>query len=806
MRGWERLIVACMALLLTGLLMKSMSPPTGRVVGALAALDQSAAAENSLHRDVLSASAGLLPHYDSLASHTAEMDRALGQLRPRLADDEQKQLGGQLAANLARQSQLTERFKTSNALLRNSLAFFAAENVRSRSGGAAPTLRADSDRLSGAVLALSIGATASARQEVDDAISELARRCGTGHCTAEVGKLLAHGRILQKELPVSQGTIKALIRSDAPPSLDRLRGLLARDREAAEAVAGRYRMLLYFCSLVLLLLLVRWGLKIRAHGRAMHRQLALEHVLSRFSTRLIATSSHRIVPEIRTMLGDLADTLGARFAIMQVGQKDPISASPHGEIGTVDWHGVVRLLDNRRTSRQDGISRLVTTLLPAGTPERRLLEGLGAGFLYFVQPQADSAERNLLVLGLPRGEGHWTCSQLKVLRAAVDAVSLVLDHAEVRRERATLRRQLEHAGRMETIGAFASGVAHNFNNLLGAISGHAEMAAVGLDGHVPASIHVDQIRAAAERGQHLISGLLHYGRRRGGRHQVVDLASLLEECRSTAAAALGDGYPIDLSEVADLHVSADPSELLQVFLNLVNNAAQATPEGGIVRIGTRREPTADSDGLVSEAVVITVTDEGIGIAQGLLTRVFDPFFTTRPAGTGLGLSTARDIVREHGGELKLESVAGQGTVASVRLPLIANVRHPSSDMRRLMGTGEGVLYLARSEADRLTGEELLAALGYEPSGYIDPDRALQAWQAEPDRFDALLAADLDFEARAARLFAEVRRLRPSTPRILGLRRTQEHRALTLSDRGVTAILPFPFDARELASTLAQSPA
>jgi len=805
MRGWERLIVASMALLLTALLLMSMSPPTGRVAEAMGALDQFAAAENDLHRDVLSASAGLLPHYDSLAAHTAEMDRALGRLLPRLADGEQRQLGGQLSANLTRQLQLTERFKTSNALLRNSLAFFAAENVRAPSLDGAPTPRADSDRLSGAVLALSVGATSSARVEVDGAISELARRCGTGRCSAEVGKLLAHGRILQAELPISQSTIRALIRSDAPPSLDRLRGLLARDRQAAETAAGRYRMLLYLCSLLLLVLLVRWGLQVRAHGLALRRQLALEHVVSRFSTRLIATASDRIVPEIRIMLDDLAGTLGARFAIMQVGRKDPISVSPCPGIETGDSDAIAGLIDSHPTSRQDGISRLARSMVATNTVARRVLDRLETDFLYFVQPQTEGADRNLLIFGMPCGEGHWTTNQLKVLKAALDAIALALERAEGQRERASLRRQLEHAGRMETIGAFASGVAHNFNNLLGAIGGHVEMASASLDPDAPASIHIDQIRASAERGQHLISGLLHYGRRRGGRHQIVDLSTLLEECRTTAAAALGDGYRIELETIAGLHVSADASELLQVFLNLVNNAAQAMPAGGIIHIGVRRDPGIDPTASVADGVVVSVADAGIGIAPELLARAFDPFFTTRPGGTGLGLSTARDIIREHEGELTLEAGSGGGTMANVRLPIAATEDRCGADGSHRRGRGEGVLYLAKNEADRLTGEELLAALGYEPTGYADPTRARQAWIQEPDRFQALLAADIEFDAPTAELFAEVRRLRSTTPRILGLRRTQDHRALTLSNRGVTSIVQFPFDARELASTLAQSP-
>jgi signal transduction histidine kinase len=799
MRGWDRLVVAFMTVLLTALLFNAIPRSAGTISRALGALDLFVIAENDLHRDVLSSSAGLLPHYDSLALHVDTMEHAMHQLWPTLEDEEQRSLGRQMVANLGLQMQLTERFKTSNALVRNSLAYFAEKNARAGSGEVPPSVRAASARLSSAVLSLSIAATESARSEVDQSIADLEAKCRIARCTGDVDRLLAHGRILQTQVPASQDAVKSLIRCDTPASLDRLRALLTRKRQAAETVAGRYRTLLYVCSLVLLLLLVRWGLRIRAHSLAMRRKLALEHVVSRFSTRLIAASDDSIESEIRAMLGDLSNRLDARFALMQLGEAGLVCFSQQGLLSDGDVGLLARLSRHHSASHRNDVTRLSSKALRSGTPARMLLERLDAGSLYFIEAQPEGATRQSIVIGLPRCRVDWRTVQFKVLKTALDAACLASERAAGRRERAALRVQLEHAGRMETIGAFASGVAHNFNNLLGAIDGHGEMAAACLDPEAPAASHIEQIRASAERGRQLISGLLHYGRRRIGLRQQIDLARLLTECRSTATAALDDVYDVQLDEAAKLIVSGDPSELLQVFLNLINNAAQAMPGGGVIRIGVAVDPAMEGTAPSREFAAVTVEDEGRGLTSDLLDQVYEPFFTTRPGGTGLGLSTARDIVREHGGELMLQSAAGKGAVAVVRLPLAANVDHPGD--RGWKGAGQTVLYLAPTEPDRLAGEELLAALGYEPQGFTLAERAIGAFIEEPDRFDVVLAAGGKFDAGTESLFSEARRRRPRIQRILGLKHPKQQHAQMLASRGVTVILQFPFDPRELASAL-----
>jgi CheY-like chemotaxis protein len=186
----------------------------------------------------------------------------------------------------------------------------------------------------------------------------------------------------------------------------------------------------------------------------------------------------------------------------------------------------------------------------------------------------------------------------------------------------------------------------------------------------------------------------------------------------------------------------------------------------------------------------------------LLRKVYEPFFTTKASGTGLGLSTAREIVSEQGGALMLDSVVGQGTTATIWLPLI---EHEASDApvaeSPIQGDGEVVLLVAASELVRMRTEELLAALGYEPVGFATAAAAAEALRKAPKRFDAMLVGDMPLDSDTHLLLETARKLAPEMPRIFSIMHAADYHADKLVEAGITTVVQFPPEPREVAMTL-----
>jgi signal transduction histidine kinase len=224
------------------------------------------------------------------------------------------------------------------------------------------------------------------------------------------------------------------------------------------------------------------------------------------------------------------------------------------------------------------------------------------------------------------------------------------------------RRAAEHLRRAEqlkTLGEMAAGMAHEVKNPLAAIRSAAQILGTrvgGKEAEFPGLIvrEVDQVNR-------VVNDFLDYARPAPLRREPVKLSALLDSCLQLLAPVIHEkGVDVVKELPADEGaVSADPNQLRQVFLNLILNAVQAMGEGGTLKLCV--EPAGHS-------IRVTVGDSGPGIESEKLKRIFEPFFSTKPGGTGLGLPIAQQIVAEHGGRLVLESSPGHGTTATVFLP------------------------------------------------------------------------------------------------------------------------------------------
>jgi signal transduction histidine kinase/CheY-like chemotaxis protein len=404
-------------------------------------------------------------------------------------------------------------------------------------------------------------------------------------------------------------------------------------------------------------------------------------------------------------------------------------------------------------------------------------------------------------------------AELGLLRMALDAVVNAMGRNQLEQERARFERSLQQARRMETVGALASGIAHNFNNIVGAILGYTEMAEAQLASDSPPARNLGEIRRAGERARDLVDQILAFGRRREAQGTPVNVKGLVAETSSLLHASLPPRIKLVIHEVPDAAVvSGELGQLQQVILNLCSNAAQAMDQVGCVEIETTVPEITEAQSLThgdlasGRYVRIAVSDTGGGMDKATFERIFEPFFTTRLAGSGLGLATVREIVREHGGAINVYSAPGVGSCFEVWLCCIAaSATAPHDKLSDLsLGRGETVLVVDEANERLLAGEEMLAALGYEPVGFTRAGDALAACRTVPKRFDALVVGHLVPPDSALDLAAALHQAAPDVPIFLAMASADEIGADALVAAGISEVVRRPLISAEIASALARS--
>ncbi|MEZ4371346.1 MAG: ATP-binding protein [Polyangiaceae bacterium] len=366
------------------------------------------------------------------------------------------------------------------------------------------------------------------------------------------------------------------------------------------------------------------------------------------------------------------------------------------------------------------------------------------------------------------------------------------------------QRSVQHAQRLESVGQLTGGVAHDFNNLLAVITGCLELLKVRAGENRPVIELADRALTAAERGAALVQRLLAFSRRQMLNPEPTDVNSLVTDVLELSRRSLGEHIEIETQLCADLWpVLVDASQLENAILNLVINARDAMPDGGILMISTNRfRVDVAEDGLVvGEYVKISVSDTGTGIPREHLGRVFEPFFTTKETGrgSGLGLSMVYGFVTQSHGAVRIHSESEAGTSVELFLPRVGFVPHaePEESSEQPRGRGELVLVVEDDPAVRRTVVSVLEELGY---------RVLEASTAA-DAFELLQQTDVDLlltdvvlggTASGPELVERARERMPSLNIIFMTGYAEQH----LSAVGRDAhILKKPFRAPELARLL-----
>jgi two-component system cell cycle sensor histidine kinase/response regulator CckA len=388
--------------------------------------------------------------------------------------------------------------------------------------------------------------------------------------------------------------------------------------------------------------------------------------------------------------------------------------------------------------------------------------------------------------------------------------------------RKQLQDQLLRSQKMEAFGQLAGGVAHDFNNFLTAILGYSDLALDTLGAKSNAASHIVEIREAAGRASTLTGQLLAFSRKHPLAPRIVEVNSVISNMERSLLRLLGENVSVVCHlhrEEQGAHIRVDPSQLTQVLLNLAVNARDAMRGGGQLTLETSSvtiEPITETEIALEEPgpgdyVLISVTDNGIGMDEETKAHLFEPFFSTKDEGSGLGLATSYGIIRQSGGSIQIESELNKGTTVRIYLPKVDPPARTYRKRNGKMPTGtETILVLEDDVSVRHISVRVLRSLGYEVIEAANGDDAQRLIAQQGTRKIHLLLTDMVMPQMSGRNFADWLRSTSPETRVIFVSGYLEE-SLRPDDRRDPGMffLPKPFNSEQLASkvreVLDQSP-
>ena len=390
----------------------------------------------------------------------------------------------------------------------------------------------------------------------------------------------------------------------------------------------------------------------------------------------------------------------------------------------------------------------------------------------------------------------------------------VTDRKQAQEDLLRLERRLRQAQRLEAVGTLASGVAHDFNNILGSVLGYGARAFGAVASDTPLARDIERIIAAGERGRALVERIMAFSDNTADVRRAVDVERVVGEALDLLAGKLPDGVKVTFDlRASHPAVMGDPTQVHRVLMNLATNAIQAMPSGGMLRVSLDVQRFLHSRIAVvgslepREYVVLVVADDGVGIAAEVLDRIFDPFFTTKDhrSGTGLGLSLVHGIVANMEGAIDVVSAPGEGTVFTVYMPRSAMTAVDPAKASPMLprGSGQQILLVDDEEPLLVLAGETLEELGYRVRGFNSARAALATFHANPGTFSAVITDERMPGMTGSALVEAIRTVNRTIPIVLmsgyvGGGLTGRARA-----SGVNDILKKPLARHELASSLAR---
>ena len=360
-------------------------------------------------------------------------------------------------------------------------------------------------------------------------------------------------------------------------------------------------------------------------------------------------------------------------------------------------------------------------------------------------------------------------------------LSLARDLSErikAEKDKRQLETQLQQAQKMESIGTLAAGIAHDFNNILSPIYGYVELAQLKVRDNPELSEYLNEVRSAAHRAKELVKQILTFSRQDSEKFSPVDVHVIIKEALKLLRASIPT--TIEIRQQIDPkcgYVMANPTQIHQVLMNLCTNAYHAMRETGGF-LGVTLKPVEISSGDFVKNInlrpgsylLLEVSDTGSGMDKETMSRIFEPYFTTKAQGegTGMGLSVVHGIVKSHGGNVTVYSEPGIGTTFHVYLPLMeraesAEEQPPAGSMP----TGSERIMLVDDEISVAKVEkDMLENLGYNVTSFTSPYQALEHFREQPEAYDLVITDMTMPKITGDKLATEIMTIRPDIPVIL----------------------------------------
>ena len=343
-------------------------------------------------------------------------------------------------------------------------------------------------------------------------------------------------------------------------------------------------------------------------------------------------------------------------------------------------------------------------------------------------------------------------------------------------EQRNLERQLLQSQKMEAIGLMAGGVAHDFNNLLTVILGNAQLGLAGIERSHPHHEIFSKIQEEGKKASAITRRLLAFSRRQAFQRKTIDLVQQINNLSSMLGRLIGEDIELRIESGQNLgYVCLDETALDQVLMNLVINAREASPQGGVLTIQAQNvslnETFCRDYPFVKpgDYVRLSVIDTGVGMQEWVLQRMFEPFFTTKEGGTGLGLAVVYGVVKQHKGYVIASSEAGKGSRFDIYFPI--HLEPVLDEKTEVLGEpvpeGTETLLMAEDETEiRRMFKAYLEGLGYNVLAAQDGEEALKIFSAHRDRIDLVILDAVMPRLSGPKVFGQMRTQRTTLPCIL----------------------------------------
>jgi two-component system cell cycle sensor histidine kinase/response regulator CckA len=399
------------------------------------------------------------------------------------------------------------------------------------------------------------------------------------------------------------------------------------------------------------------------------------------------------------------------------------------------------------------------------------------------------------------------------------AMGTLKDITEIRRaeeEKAKLQAQLQHSQKMEAIGTLASGIAHDFNNILQGIRGYAQL--LKLHAGQPGQVvkHSSDIDYAVARATDLIQRMLAFGRKLEPELVPMDLNLGVNEAVIILERTIPKMITIESELAPDLlPINGDANQLELIILNLANNAADAMPQGGRLIIRTENISLDEAyckqhlDAVPGEYVCLSITDTGHGMDAAVLSRIFDPFYTTKEVGqgTGLGLSIVYGIVSGHGGHLTCYSEPEAGTTFRIYLPVAAGTplrrERKGEGLEDILGGSETIMVVDDEKVILEVVQETLSHFGYTVITAGSGEEALVLHDEKGAEID-LVIMDIGMPGMGGiRCLQELKARQPDLKVLVASGYSQDGRLKDIKDQGAAGFVAKPYRSQELMAAVRQ---